>query len=262
MEGDPRAVFERLFGEADTAAGRRRDLEQDGSILDAVREDLARIDARLGATDRLALDEYTEAIRSVEQRIGLIEQHNDESPITAPKPLGIPESYDAHVRLMFDLLVLAYQSDITRVHTFQYDRELSLRSYPWIGVPGAHHGVSHHGGHAESLAGYVKINTYHVDLFAAFLDKMRSTPDGDGSLLDHAIFVYGSGMSDGDLHSPLDLPTVLVGGGGGLRGGRHLQYELSPTSRLSNLFVTLLEMVGATRQTVGDSTGPLPELWS
>jgi hypothetical protein len=260
MEGDPRAVFERLFGDADTPAGRLRDLRHDRSILDAVTQDLARLDARLGPSDRTALGEYLESVRSVERRIRLIEQHNDQSTVQAEKPLSVPQSYDEHVRLMFDLLVLAYQSDVTRVHTFQYGRELSLRNYPWIGVPDAHHGVSHHGGNPESVAGYVKINTYHVELFAAFLEKMRATPDGDGSLLDHAICVYGAGMSDGDLHSPLDLPTVLVGGGcGRLEGNRYLEYPLADTSKMSNLLVTLLEKVGVHEETIGDSTGALPE---
>ena len=146
MEADPRAVFERLFGEADSAAQRLVDLRQDRSILDAVANDLARLQARLGAPDRAAVSEYLEAVRSVERRIQLTEQHNRTSPLRAAKPLSIPESYEEHTRLMFDLLVLAYQSDVTRVHTFQYGRELSNRSYPWIGVPDAHHGVSHHGG--------------------------------------------------------------------------------------------------------------------
>ena len=207
------------------------------------------------------MSEYLDAVRSVERRIQLTEQHNRTSPLRAAKPLSIPESYEEHTRLMFDLLVLAYQSDVTRVHTFQYGRELSNRSYPWIGVPDAHHGVSHHGGNAASVVAYTKINTYHVALFAEFLEKMRSTPDGDGSLLDHSIFLYGAGMSDGDLHSPLDLPLVLAGGGcGRLKGGRHVKYPLDAKSRMSNLLVTLLEKVGVPEERIGDSTGELPEL--
>ena len=261
MEADPRAVFERLFGEADTPERRSRDLRDDRSILDAVAQDVARLNAKLGSGDRRALGEYLEAVRGVERRIGLTEQHNKRSPVQADKPLSIPESYEEHVRLMFDLLRLAYQTDVTRVHTFQYGRELSLRSYPWIGVPDAHHGVSHHGGNPQSVAGYTRINLYHVALFAEFLDKMRATPDGDGSLLDHSIFVYGAGMSDGDLHSPLDLPTVLVGGGRGrLKGGRFLEFPLDAKSRMSNLLVSLLEKVGVPEERLGDSTGELPEL--
>jgi hypothetical protein len=261
MEADPRAVFERLFGEADNAAQRLVDLRQDRSILDAVANDLARLQARLGAPDRAAVSEYLDAVRGVERRIQLTEQHNRRSPLPAAKPLSIPESYEEHTKLMFDLLVLAYQSDVTRVNTFQYGRELSLRSYPWIGVPDAHHGVSHHGGNPASVLGYTKINAYHVALFAGFLEKMRSTPDGDGSLLDHSTFLYGAGMSDGDLHSPLDLPLVLAGGGcGRLKGGRHLKYALDAKSRMSNLLVTLLEKVGVTEEKIGDSTGELPEL--
>jgi hypothetical protein len=263
MEADPRAVFERLFGEADTPEKRRRDLRSDRSILDAVAQDISRLQVKLGSADRTVLGEYLETVRGVESRIGQIEQHNSRSPVQADKPLSIPESYEEHVRLMFDLLRLAYQSDVTRVHTFQYGRELSLRSYPWIGVPDAHHGVSHHGGNPTAVAGYTRINLYHVALFAEFLDKMRSTPDGDGSLLDHSVFVYGAGMSDGDLHSPLDLPTVLVGGGrGALKGGRHLRYRLDAGSRMSNLLVTLLAKVGVPEETIGDSTGELPELLS
>jgi hypothetical protein len=263
MEADPRAVFERLFGEADTPDGRARDLREDRSILDAVSQDVARLNARLGGADRSALGEYLTAVRSVEQRIRLTEQHNSRSPLRADKPLSIPDSYEEHVRVLLELLRLAYQTDVTRVHTFQYGRELSLRSYPWIGVPDAHHGVSHHGGNPASVASYTRINLYHVALFAEFLDKMRATPDGDGSLLDHSIFVYGAGMSDGDLHSPLDLPTVLVGGGAGrMKGGRFLEYPLDAKSRMSNLLVTLLEKVGLSEQTIGDSTGELPELLS
>jgi hypothetical protein len=261
MEGDPRAVFERLFGEADTPSRRLADLRQDRSILDAVAQDLARLRTSLGGGDRAALGEYLEAVRGVERRIRLTEQHNGQSPVRAAKPLSIPDSYEEHTRLMFDLLVLAYQTDTTRVHTFQYGRELSLRSYPWIGVPDAHHSASHHGGSPTSLAAYTRINLYHVALFAEFLDKMRATPDGDGSLLDHSIFLYGAGMSDGDLHSPLDLPLVLVGGGcGRLKGGRHLKYALDPKAKMSNLLVTLLDKVGVPEKAIGDSTGELPEL--
>jgi hypothetical protein len=263
MEADPRAVFERLFGEADTPDGRLRDLRHDRSILDGVAQDIARLQAKLGSADRTVLGDYLETVRTVERRIDLIEQHNRRSPVQADKPLAVPESYEEHVRLMFDLLGLAYRSDVTRVHTFQYGRELSLRSYSWIGVPDAHHGVSHHGGNPASVTGYTKINMYHVALFAEFVEKMRSTPDGDGSLLDHSIFVYGAGMSDGDLHSPLDLPTVLVGGGcGRLKGGRYLQYPLDAKSKMSNLLVTLLDKVGVPKETIGDSTGELPELLS
>ena len=186
MEGDPRAVFERLFGDADNPAQRLVDLRQDRSILDAVTQDLARLQSTLGKGDRAAVDDYLEAVRGVERRINLTEQQNRQSPVNVAKPLSIPDSYEEHTRLMFDLLVLAYRTDVTRVHTFQYGRELSLRSYPWIGVPDAHHGVSHHGGNPSSVAGYTKINMYHVALFAEFLEKMRSTPDGDGSLLDHS----------------------------------------------------------------------------
>jgi hypothetical protein len=260
MEGDPRAVFARLFGEADDPAQRRAELGQDRSILDAVSEDLARLQARLGPGDRTTISEYLDAVRAVERRIQLTERRNGESPERSAKPLGIPESYEEHTRLMFDLLVLGFRADVTRVSTFQYGRELSLRSYPWIGVSEAHHGVSHHGGNPESQAQYVKINAYHVQLFAAFLESMRSTPDGDGSLLDHAILLFGAGMSDGDLHSPLDLPVVLAGGGGGrLRGNRHLRYELDTGARFSNLLVTLLDKVGVPGQHIGDSTGRLPE---
>ena len=261
MEGDPRAVFERLFGDADNPAQRLVELRQDRSVLDAVTQDLARLQSTLGNGDRAAVDDYLEAVRGVERRINLTEQQNRQSPVNVAKPLSIPDSYEEHTRLMFDLLVLAYRTDVTRVHTFQYGRELSLRSYPWIGVPDAHHGVSHHGGNPSSVAGYTKINMYHVALFAEFLEKMRSTPDGDGSLLDHSIFLYGAGMSDGDLHSPLDLPAVLVGGGcGRLKGGRYLKYPLDAKSRMSNLLVTLLEKVGVPEERIGDSTGELPEL--
>src|SRR5262245_55875563 len=261
MEGDPRAVFERLFGEADSPTQRLADLRKDRSILDAVTEDLARLQTRLGGQDRAVVGEYVDAVRSVERRIQLTEQHNRQSPVQAAKPLSVPEAYDEHVKLMFDLLVLAYRSDVTRVHTFQFGRELSLRSYPWIGVSEAHHSASHHGGSATALAAYTKICTYHVTLCADFLEKMRATPDGDGSLLDHSLLVYGAGMSDGDLHMPVDLPLVLAGGAGGrLNGGRYIKYSLDAKPRMSSLLVTLLAKVGVPETQLGDSAGPLPEL--
>ena len=203
------------------------------------------------------VDEYLHSVRDVEQRIQRAERQSHESPAPiAEPPVGVPDSFDEHAKLMFDLELLAFQADVTRVVAFQMSRELNGRSYPWIGVPEGHHAVSHHQLDPVKIAQGAKINAYHVSLFAQFLEKMRNTPDGDGTLLDHAILLHGAGMGDGDQHTPFNLPITLMGGGGGqLEGNRHLVYDLH--TPFMNLGLTLLEKVGMKVDRIADSTGPL-----
>ena len=261
MENNPRAVFERLFGASDStdAATRAARIEQDRSILDFVTAEVAALRRRLGPSDTGKLTEYLEAVRDVERRIQTAErQSTRELPVVA-QPMGIPDTFDAHAKLMYDLLALAYQCDLTRVATFMIGKEVSGRSYPEIGVPDGHHACSHHQNDPVKLEKLAKINQYHVQHFAYFLEKLRQTPDGDGSLLDHSVFVYGSGISDGNIHFHLDLPMLVVGGGAGtLRGGRHLKY--ASDTPLSNLYVALLDKLGLPVEQFGDSTGQLEYL--
>ena len=255
MEINPHAVFERLFGEDPTGAARLARIRKNRSILDAVTEDMARLQRTLGPSDRSTVSGYLEAIREVEQRLQRTAQRVDIAENVPSAPLGIPESFDEHAKLMFDLLFLAYQADITRVATFQICRELSTRPYPEIGVPEAHHDVSHHQMNVERMAKNTKINVYHAQLFARFVEKLRVTADGDGSLLDHSLLVYGAGMGNGDVHEPRDLPSVIVGGGCGQHtGGRHLRPLGQP---MMNLGLSLLDKVGVELESVGDSTGRL-----
>jgi hypothetical protein len=260
MENNPRAVFERLFGDGGNVGTRMADMQNDRSILDSVRGDMARLQKRIGPSDRVMMEAYLEAVREVEQRIQKIEKQNAASPIeVGTKPSGIPDTFDEHVKLMFDLQLLAYQADVTRVIAYQLSREQTSRPYPWIGVPEAHHDVSHHQNNPEKLAKHAKINTYHMQLFAQFVAKMKATRDGDGTLLDHVVVLYGTGLGDGDLHSALDLPVLLVGGGAGtLKGGRHLKYPVD--TRMTNMLLALLRKVGAPQDKLGDSTGELAEL--
>src|SRR4029077_11678215 len=259
-EGDPRVVFQRLFGDGGSVASRLQERKKARSILDSVMESVAEVRRRLGASDRTAMADYLDSVREVEQRIGRAERANETTPLpTVEQPSGIPDEYDEHAKLLMDLLLLAYQGDITRVSCLQIGRELSGRSYPWIGVPEAHHGVSHHQRDPHNIQQKTKIDAYNMSLFARLLDKMRETRDGDDSLLDHTLFLYGAGMGDGDRHTPLDLPVVLAGGAGGqLKGGRHVKYpENTP---FMNLCVTLLAKVGVTVEKLGDSTGLLTDL--
>jgi len=261
MENNPRAVFERLFGAADStdASARLARLRQDRSILDFVTAEAGGLERTLGAGDRLKMDQYLDAVRDVERRIQRAEEQSDREVPVVEQPIGIPDTFEAHARLMFDLLALAYQTDLTRVSTFMFGKEVSGRSFPEIGVPGGHHGYSHHQNDPNNLAMLAKINTHHIAQFGYFLEKLRNTPDGDGSLLDHSLFVYGAGISDGNLHFHLDLPTLLVGGGAGhLEGGRHLKYPSE--TPLTNLHVSVLDKLGLPMEQFGDSSGPLPYL--
>lgn len=261
MEMDPRAVFERLFGDGDStdAATRAARVKEDRSILDAIVEDVARLGRSLGSRDRAKLDQYLEAIRDVERRIRRAEEQSTREMPVVSRPAGVPESFEVHAQLMFDLLALAYQADLTRVATFMMGHEVSSRAYPEIGVADAHHPISHHQGDRSKIEKCAKVNLFHMQSFAYFLDKLRSTPDGDGALLDSSLILYGSGMSDGNLHAHLDLPVLVAGGAGGrLKGGRHLRYPKG--TPVANLHLTLLDKLGVPMDAFGDSTGSLTEL--
>jgi hypothetical protein len=259
-ERDPRVVFQRMFGDGGSVTARMEQMRKDRSILDSVTQSFARLEKRLGASDRHSVSDYLEAVREVERRIQKAEQNNADAPLpTVVQPAGVPEEYDEHAKILLDLLVLGYQADITRVSCMQIARESSTRTYPWIGVPEPHHPMSHHQNDPHNIQQKTKIDTYHMSLFARLVEKMAQSQDGDGSLLDHTIFVYGAGMGDGDHHTPIDLPIVLVGGGcGQLQGGRHLKYELN--TPFMNLGVTLLDKLGVRVDSIADSTGRLANL--
>ena len=225
-ESDPRVVFQRLFGDGGSVTARLAQMQKDRSILDSVTESLTALKKRLGVSDQTVMGDYLDSVREVEQRIQRAERTNESAPLpSVEQPSGIPEEYDEHAKMLFDLLHLAYQGDVTRVTCLQIGRELSGRSYPWIGVPEAHHSVSHHQRDPHNIAQKTKIDTYNLSLFARFLQKLKDTREGDGTLLDHALFLYGAGMGDPDKHTPLELPCLVAGGANGrLKGGRHLKY--------------------------------------
>ena len=262
MENNPRVVFERLFGGSGTtdAAARRARMQEDGTILDAVAGKLARLRAGLGGRDRAKLDEYTEAIRDVERRIHLAERQGlTDLSVAMEQPPGIPGTFREHARLMFDLQVLAYQADLTRVITFMVAHETSNRAYPEIDVSDAHHPLSHHGGDTEKIAKLIDVNIFHAEQFAYYLDRLARTQDGDGSLLDQSLILYGAGMSNGNNHNHHKLPIAVVGGGAGtLKGNRHFSYDDDPP--VANLFMSLLAKLGVRQDSFGDSTGELKEL--
>jgi hypothetical protein len=259
MEHNPRAVFERLFGDSETTDARVRAArrQKDRSILDSVRETTSDLERTLGPGDRAKLAQYMEAVRDVERRIQLVEAQGAQELPPIDQPVGVPQSFQDHARLMFDLQLLAYQSDITRVVTFMLGREFSGRAYPEAGVPDAHHPTSHHQNDPAQLAKLLKINAYHMTQFAYFLDRLQATPDGDGSLLDHVQLIYGAGMSEGNGHIHKDLPLVLIGGAADIKGGRHIRSVGTP---MGNLLVTLLNKLGAPVDQLGDSTGTVDGL--
>jgi len=260
MENNPRVVFERLFGDSGSTnpTARLARLQQERSILDSVTQSVADLGRELGQGDRTKLNEYLEAVRDVERRIQKTEEQNGNALPVFEHPVGIPANYAEHVKLMYDLWVLAYQADLTRVITFMVGHELSGQTFPEIDVPDAHHAISHHQGNPVSLAKLAKIDAYHVSLFSYFVEKLRSTRDGDGSLLDHSMILYGAGMSDSNRHDPKNLPLLLLGGGcGQLKGGRHLRYEDTP---VANLHLTLLDKLGVHTDSIGDSYGELTDL--
>jgi hypothetical protein len=261
-EAHPRVVFERLFGEGGSAADRRAALKRRASLLDSVREEIARLQKTLGPDDRARVGQYMESVREVERRIQKAEADSADNQLPdLDRPVGVPVSYAEHARLMFDLQVLALQGDVTRVITFQLARETSTRTYNEIGVSEPHHPLTHHGNNAEKIASMAKINAFHVSLFAYFLEKLKSTPEGGGSLLDHSLYLYGSGMGNPNVHDHVNLPILVAGGGAGrLKGSRHIRYaEPKP---LANLHLTLLEKVGVRLDAFADSQGKVEELLS
>jgi len=254
MEYQPRFIFERLFGDSQTTnpAERLARIQEERSLLDAMTGEVASLKQRLGPSDGAKLAEYLDAIRDVERRIQIAEKETSHELPELHRPAGIPASFEAYAKLMFELQVLAYQTDLTRVVTFMIAHERSVRTYSEIGVPDSHHPLSHHRGNPKSIESLIQINTFHVKLFAYLLERLRSTADGDGSLLDHTLLLYGSGLSDGNLHTTENLPLLLAGGGLG-KGGRHVRYP--PNTPLSNLFLTMLDKVGTPLDSFADSTG-------
>ncbi len=259
MEINPRVVFDRLVGEGRSPEERLARMKQDESILDRVTGKLNRVKASLGPADQLRFDEYLENIREIERRIQLSEKHSSTQIGVPESPAGIPESWDEHSKLMFDLQALAFQADLTRVSTFMMARELSSRSYPWIGFPDAHHSTSHHQNDPVKIEKLAKLQTYHLSLFGYFLNKLRSTQDGEGNLLDHSLLLYGSCMSNSNVHDHGPLPVVVAGGAAGrMKGYRHLKYP--DQTPMSNLLLTLLDKMDVRPGSVGDSTGLLANL--
>ena len=256
MEINPRVVFERLFGDGSNAAERAQRKTEDRSILDSVTREAAQLNSGLGQRDRTIVTEYLDNVREIERRIQKAEKQVASQVEVPDSPIGVPESFDEHAKLMFDLQVLAYRAEITRVSTFMLARDLSQRTFPQIGVPEPHHSVSHHGNNPIQIAKLAKINTYHASLMAYFFDKLRATPDGDGNLLDHSMIMYGSSMSNPNEHNHFPLPLLVAGGGAGqLKGGRHLKFpERTP---IANLLLAVLDKSGIHMDTLGDSTGKL-----
>jgi hypothetical protein len=260
-EGHPRVVFERLFGEGGNAAERLAALGNRESLLDSITKSIAKIKQRVGAPDRVRLEQYLDSVRQVEREIERAEKATaDNKTPDLDRPMGVPAVFADHAKLMYDLQILAFQADISRVVSFQFTREHNNRTYPEIGVPDPHHPTSHHGNDPEKMAKIAKINTFHVSLFSEFLQRMKATPDGEGTLLDHSVYLYGSGMGNPSLHDHENLPMLVAGGSGtGLKGGRHLKYE-KPVA-LANLHLTLLDRVGIRMDSFGDSTGKIEDLF-
>ena len=260
MENNPRVVFERLFGgneSTDPEAWRAR-RDEDSSILDAVGDKIAKLQGDLGHRDQLKLDEYLDSIRNAERRIQMAEVQSERELPVIEQPAGVPATFQEHAKIMFDLQLLAFQADLTRVITFMVGHETSQRAYPEIGVPDAHHPLSHHGGSAEKIEKLIRVNGYHAEMFAYYLDRMKNTPDSGGSLLDNSTILYGSGMSDGNGHNHHNLPTLIVGGGtGSIKGNRHLVYPREQETPIANLFLDMLEKFDIPLESFGDSTGNL-----
>jgi hypothetical protein len=256
-QSSPRLVFEQLFGDGGPASQQVAAARTKNSILDSAIAEMARLRTKLGPADRSTVSDYLDVLREVERRIQQTEAKNARSPLPAyERPgIGVPERFDDHAKLMFDLQCLAFQGDVTRVTTFMYGAEQRARMYPEIGLNESHHSMSHHGDNPENLAKYAKLCTWHVQLFSYLVEKMRATPDGDGNLLDHSLMMIGGGMSNGNIHSHMDVPIALVGGAGELRGNRHVAAPMG--TPLSNLLVSLVNRAGVPIESFGDSTGAL-----
>lgn len=260
-EAHPRIVFENLFGEGGTLAERRAALKKRASLLDSFTDDLSRLKRELGVGDRSRLDQYLTTVREVERRIQKAEADTADNPLPdLDRPVGVPAAYADHARLMFDLQALALQGDVTRVITFQLARETSNRTYPEIGVPDPHHPLSHHGNDPAKIERMSKINAFHVSLFAEFLEKLKATPEGNGTLLDHSLYLYGSGIGNPNIHDHTNLPVLVAGGSAvGMKGGRHIRHD-KPTP-LANLHLTLLDKAGVHLDSFADSQGKVDELF-
>ena len=260
MEINPRVVFDHLFGDGSNSQERLERIEQQRSILDAAMDQVHRLESGLGASDRNRVAEYLDTIREIERRIQLAEKQNSNSSLSVPtSPAGIPDDHQEHSKLMFDLMALAFQADITRISTFMMAREVSYRTFPMLGISEGFHPASHHQNDPARLENLTKINTYHVELLSHFLARLKATPDGDGTLLDHSLILYGSGMSNSNVHNHSPLPVLVAGGAAGrMKGGRHLKYpEETP---MANLLLSILNKSGVQQESVGDSTGQLTDL--
>lgn len=258
METNPRTVFQRLFGDGSSGAVRAMQLKEDRSLLDFVSDGIAGLRNRLSPADRAVVNDYLDSVREIERRIQAVErQQTGDTAVEVPaRPVGVPESYDEHAKLMLDLAALAFQADITRVFTFTLGKEQSARAYPEIGVEEAHHAMSHHGNEPAKLEKYFKINLYQVQLFSHLVGKLKSIKESTGTLLDHSLVLYGGGLSDGNMHDHNDLPLALVGGAaGGMKGGRAIRYPQG--TPMNNLLVALLDRVGARAEKFGDATAML-----
>jgi hypothetical protein len=258
MDINPRVVFERMFGQGGSPAERAARIRDDRSMLDSVADEARKLQRGLGVRDRRRVTDYLDNLREIERRIQRAEAQN-RVDVKMDVPVGVPDSFEEHVGLMYELLAVAYQADVTRVFTFMLSRELSQRTYPNIGVTEQHHSVSHHGNDAQKIAQNVKVNTYHMGLFAKFLEKLRSTPDGDGSLLDHSLIFYGGGMGNPNGHASDPLPVIAVGGGVGT-GHRHI--KLKPQTPVGNLWLAVANRFGSQLDTFGDSNGRVEDLFS
>jgi hypothetical protein len=262
MENDPRAVFERLFGTASSTdpAARLARIRRDRSILDSVGDKVSSLKGRLDPSDRTKLTEYLEAVRDVERRVQKAEEQSSRELLVVEQPAGIPGQFADHAQLMMDLLALAYQADLTRVSTFMIGREVSSRPYPEIGIPDSHHPLSHHENDVQKLDKLGQINLHHMNQFAHLVEKLKTTKEGNGTLLDSSLLVYGAGISDSNTHFHDNLPIALVGGAaGGLKGGRHLRY--GKDTPLTNLWLTVLDKMGVPSEQIGDSTGKIQHLF-
>jgi len=256
-ENNPRVVFERLFGDGGTAERRAANARRNRSMLDSVLDDFNRLQRQLGPGDRVVVGEWVDAVREVERRISGVEKRNNDELPTLERPTGVPERFDEHVKLMYELQWLAFRADLTRVVTFMLGRELNFRTYPEIGVTEGHHGLSHHQDRPEQIAKYAKVGTYQAELLAWFLEKLQSTPEGDGTLLDHSLFLYGAGLSNPNTHAHVDLPLMVIGGKKlGIDGNRHIVVRRQEP--MTNLLLTLLDKAGVRADTLGDSTGRMP----
>jgi hypothetical protein len=260
MEINPRKVFERMFGQGGSAEERLVRIQEDRSILDAITRDVASLQLKLGPSDRETMTQYLDNIREIERRIQRAEKsQGDEDLLLPTRPAGVPFDFEEHVRLMYDLMALAYQSNITRVVTFMVSREVSNRTYPQVGVADGHHAISHHQNRADKMEKNVRIQTFNVAMFGEFLDKLKNMPDGDGSILDNTVLLYGSNMSNSNAHDHFPLPNLVVGGAAGrMKGGRHLRYP--DHTPMTNLLVSMLDKAGVRQTNLGDSTGTLANL--